>query len=66
MSISISDISALDLNYNDRFGFMNLYEKSTLWKRSLVETINNELKNACNIRHTRHRPVDNFAANLVA
>ena len=45
---------------------MNLYEKSTLWKRSLVETINNELKNACNIRHTRHRAVDNFAANLVA
>ena len=45
---------------------MNLYDKSRLWKRSLVETINNELKNACNIRHTRHRSVDNFAANLVA
>ena len=27
---------------------MNQYDKMLLWKRTLVETVNDELKNVCN------------------
>ncbi len=33
---------------------MNLHDKLLLRKRALVETVNGELKNVCNIEHTRH------------
>ena len=45
---------------------MNLHDKILLRKRALVETVNDELKNVCQIEHTRHRCTDNFASNLVA
>lgn len=45
---------------------MNLHNKILLRKRSVIETVNDELKNVCNIEHTRHRSVDNFATNLLA
>ena len=45
---------------------MNLHDKILLRKRSVIETVNDELKNVCNIEHTRHRSVDNFATNLLA
>ena len=45
---------------------MNLYDRILLRKRALVETVNDGLKNVCNIEHTRHRSIDNFASNLVA
>lgn len=32
---------------------------------SFIETVNDERKNLCNIEHTRHRSVSNFAINLV-
>ena len=35
-------------------------------KMSVIETVNDELKNVCQIEHTRHRSVDNFATNLFA
>ena len=44
---------------------MNLHDKILLRKRSVIETVNDELKNVCNIEHTRHRSVDNFATNLL-
>nr|MCR5817497.1 IS982 family transposase [Prevotella sp.] len=28
--------------------------------------VNDELKNVCQIEHTRHRSIDNFATNLFA
>lgn len=45
---------------------MNLYDKILLRKRSLIETVNDELKNVCQIEHSRHRSIDNFATNLIA
>ena len=51
---------------NMKNSLMNLYDKILLRKRALVETVNDELKNVCNIEHTRHRSVDNFAVNLLA
>ena len=45
---------------------MNLYDKIFLRKRSVIETVNDGLKNVCQIEHTRHRSVDNCATNLFA
>lgn len=42
------------------------FEKAILRRRSLVETVFDELKNLCQIEHTRHRSVDNFIVNLMA
>ncbi len=35
-------------------------------KRALVETVFDELKNLCQIEHTGHRSLSNFAVNLLA
>ncbi len=45
---------------------MSLYDRILLRKRALVETVNDLLKNVCQIEHTRHRSVNNFAINLIA
>ncbi|MCX7257976.1 MAG: transposase [Polaromonas sp.] len=41
-------------------------DRALLRKRSLVETVFDELKNLCQIEHTRHRSLMNFAVNLMA
>lgn len=51
---------------NMKNSLMNLYDKLLLRKRSVIETVNDELKNVCQIEHTRHRAFDNFATNLIA
>ncbi len=33
---------------------------------TFIETVNDELKNICQIEHTRHRSFENFLANLIA
>ncbi len=45
---------------------MHLQDKVVLRKRALIETVNDELKNICQIEHTRHRSFENFIANLVS
>jgi hypothetical protein len=54
------------LKRNMKNSLMNLYDKILLRKRSVIETVNDELKNICQIEHTRHRSIDNFATNLFA
>ena len=44
---------------------MDIRDKLMLRKRSLVETINDELKNIVLIEHTRHRSFDRFCVNLI-
>ena len=51
---------------NMKNSLMNLYDKIMLRKRSVVETVNDELKNVCQIEHTRHRSIDNFTTNILA
>lgn len=41
-------------------------DKILLRKRSIIETINDLLKNSCYIDHTRHRSPMNFLVNLIA
>ncbi|WP_304487035.1 transposase, partial [Dyadobacter sp. 3J3] len=34
--------------------------------RSVIETINDELKNMCQVEHSRHRSFGNFITNLIS
>jgi hypothetical protein len=45
---------------------MELMDKIYLRKRSIIETINDHLKNECHIDHTRHRSPVNFLVNLIS
>lgn len=45
---------------------MLLTDKILLRKRALIETINDHLKNICQIEHTRHRSFVNFMVNVVS
>ncbi len=45
---------------------MELKDKILLRKRSVIETVNDELKNMCQIEHSRHRSFKNFISNMVA
>lgn len=41
------------------------FDQAMLKKRSLIETVIDELKNLCQIEHTRHRSPVNFTVNLL-
>jgi len=45
---------------------VKLIDKILLRKRSLIETVNDQLKNICQIEHSRHRSGWNFLVNLAA
>lgn len=51
---------------NMKNSLMSISDKILLRKRSIIETINDELKNICQIEHSRHRSVTNFLTNLVS
>lgn len=40
-------------------------DKLLLRKRAIIETVNDQLKNICQIEHSRHRSIWNFAANIL-
>ena len=44
---------------------MELRDKILLRKRSIIETINDQLKNICMIEHSRHRSFHNFINNVL-
>lgn len=54
------------LKKNMKNKLMPLIDKLLLRKRALIETVNDQLKNICQIEHTRHRSVANFIVNLIA
>ncbi len=41
-------------------------DKLLLRKRAIIETVNDQLKNICQIEHTRHRSPFNFVGHLLA
>jgi len=51
---------------NMKNALMPLLDKILLRKRSLIETVNDQLKNISQIEHTRHRSPTNFVVNLLA
>lgn len=51
---------------NMKGGLMSLNDKILLRKRSVIESVNDELKNMCQIEHSRHRSFHNFIGNIVS
>lgn len=51
---------------NMKNSLMHIHDKVLLKKRALIETVNDELKNICQIEHTRHRSFGNFLSNLIS
>lgn len=45
---------------------MTMSDKILLRKRSVIETVNDELKNICQVEHSRHRSFGNFLTNLIS
>jgi hypothetical protein len=55
-----------NIRANMKCQLMQWQEKILLRKRSLIETVNDTLKNVCQIEHSRHRSPVNFLAHLAA
>lgn len=54
------------LRKNMKNCLMLMQDKIALRKRALIESVNDQLKNICQIEHTRHRSFDNFITNLLS
>ena len=54
------------LRKNMKGKIMSLYERIMLRKRAIIESVNDELKNICQIQHTRHRSPINWLMNLLS
>lgn len=54
------------LRNNMKGALLPMMDKILLRKRALIETINDQLKNICQIEHSRHRSGSSFLVNLVA
>ncbi len=59
---SIHLITGIQNNMKNKL--MNMADKILLRKRAIIECVNDELKNNCQIEHTRHRSVINFLVHL--
>lgn len=63
----VNDIHLVtSIRNNMKNSLMTMNDKIMLRKRSVIETVNDELKNICQIEHSRHRSFTNFIANLTA
>ena len=51
---------------NMKNSLMHIHDKILLKKRAIIESVNDELKNICQIEHTRHRSMTNFLTNLIS
>ena len=63
-SQGIELITRIRKNMKNRI--LPLIDKILLRKRAVIETINDELKNICQIEHSRHRSLHNFLVNLLS
>ena len=57
-------VTGIKSNMKNRL--MSLRDKILLRKRSVIETVNDELKNICQLEHSRHRGRANFLMNMLA
>jgi hypothetical protein len=55
-----------NIRSNMKSVLMTLEDKILLRKRSLIETVNDTLKNVCQIEHSRHRSAINFLVHLLS
>jgi hypothetical protein len=61
---NITLVTKLKKNMKNRL--MDLWDKVLLRKRAIIESVNDFLKNICQIEHTRHRSPVNFLVNLLS
>ena len=54
------------LRKNIKAKVLTILDKILLRKRSLIESVNDELKNVFQIEHSRHRSLHNFLVNLLS
>ena len=63
----VNDIHLVtSIRNNMKNSLMTMSDKILLRKRSVIETVNDELKNICQLEHSRHRSFANFISNIVA
>ena len=63
----VGDIHLItSIRNNMKNSLMTMNDKIMLRKRSVIETVNDELKNICQVEHSRHRSFTSFIANLIA
>jgi len=53
------------LKKNMKGHIIGIQDSILLRKRAIIETINDELKNLCQVEHTQHRSVNNFIINIL-
>jgi hypothetical protein len=53
------------LKKNMKNSLMQIHDKILLSKRAIVESVYDQLKNICQIEHTRHRSFESFISNLI-
>jgi hypothetical protein len=56
----------IKLRMNMKNSLMLISDKILLRKRALIEFVIDELKNICQIEHTRHRSQEGFIINLLS
>lgn len=54
------------LKKNMKAQVIDAFDKCLLRKRSIIETINDQLKNIFNLEHSRHRSLFNYLSDVVA
>ena len=54
------------LKKNMKNKLVDFSEKLLLRRRAIIESVNDFLKNICQIEHSKHRFVDNFFVNLLS
>ena len=54
------------LRKNMKGHIMEVKDKVLLRKRAIIETVNDELKNLCQIEHTRHRSINGLLQNIMS
>jgi hypothetical protein len=60
----IKRVTTLLINMKDQY--VDAFDKLLLRKRSIIETINDPLKNIFDLEHSRHRSLFNYLANVAA
>ena len=59
--LALDDITLITtLKKNMKYRPLEIVDKILLRKRSIIETINDQLKNICQLEHSRHRSLSNY------
>ncbi len=66
-TLFVDDIHLVtSIRNNMKNSLMTMSDKLYLRKRSVIETVNDELKNICQVEHSRHRSFGNFMTNIIS